>query len=65
MYIIQTIKITKIRNAIEPSIKPTTILLLVVVSDENLLQTVPLSLQDIDMLSLKTSNDRKEKNVFF
>jgi membrane protein CcdC involved in cytochrome C biogenesis len=59
------VKITKIKHAIEPMIKSTTVLVPLFLSNGNFLQIVPFLLQDIDMLSSKTSNGRKEKIVFF
>jgi len=59
------VKITKIKHAIEPIIKSTTVLVPLFLSNGNFLQIVPFLLQDIDMLSSKTSNGRKEKIVFF
>jgi len=64
MYISMTIATTKIRHAIEPIIKSAVVLVSLLIFDENLLQIVPFLLQDIDMLRLKISKDRKEKTIF-
>jgi hypothetical protein len=64
MYISMKIATKKSRHAIEPIIKSATVLVSLVISNDEFLQIVPFLLQDIDMLRLKTSNGRKEKNVF-